>query len=169
MQKAYITAAASILTVESRHSAYIRNTQHESPFAQPFDAPLGLNQVYTLAAPFIVTCPAANGKLPVMAFPSLSVSCPGSEIKTNATVQLVSKSNFPEGKTLYAAWYAVTGPTFTPTTWNGQNTLVTKVPPGFHGQSYVVITTNNTVATDDYVVAGPAIVEIKGASGTESK
>lgn len=68
MSKEYLTAAGSILTVESRHSSYIRATLGESPFPSPFDVPLSLNEVYTLAAPFIVSCPDSNAKLPVKVF-----------------------------------------------------------------------------------------------------
>ena len=65
MSKNFLTAAGSILTVESRHSSYIRAALDQIPFPSPFDVPLGLNEVFTLAAPFIVSCPPGNPALPV--------------------------------------------------------------------------------------------------------
>ena len=72
MDKGYLTAAGSILTVEARHSSYIRSQLKESPFPNPFDTPLDFNEVYSLAAPFIVggTSPV---KLPFMPFPALTL------------------------------------------------------------------------------------------------
>jgi len=40
-EPAYVTAAGAILTIEARHSAYIRKSLGQSPFPAPFDTPLG--------------------------------------------------------------------------------------------------------------------------------
>lgn len=169
VDKTYLTAAASILTVESRHSAYLRAGQDQSPFPQAFDAPLDFNQVYTLAAPFIASCPEGNGKLPVKAFPALSLDATSSDqIATNASITMSLKEPLVPSYspvTWYAAWISVTGPTFVQATLEGNNKFTTTVPPGFHGQSYVLITKEEGKVTDDSVVAGPAIVEIQGANG----
>lgn len=74
MSKTYLTAAGSILTVEARHSSYIRSGLKQAPFAQAFDAPLTYNEVYSLASQFIESCPKDNPALPVKAFPKLSLS-----------------------------------------------------------------------------------------------
>ncbi|KAF2107375.1 ferritin-like domain-containing protein [Lophiotrema nucula] len=167
--KNYLTAAGSILTVESRHSAYLRASQKQSPFPQPFDAPLDFNEVYTLAAPFIVSCPKSNGQLPVKAFPALSLDPASTNLASNAQVTLDTKDPIHQDKKAscyYAAWIAVTGPVFVSATLEGNNKFHTTVPAGFHGQSYVVITKSKDKVTDDTVVAGPAIVEIPGANGS---
>jgi hypothetical protein len=158
MSKTYLTAAGSILTVEARHSAYVRNTISESPFPAPFDNPLSYNEVYTLAAGFITGCPSENPALPVKAFPSLSASSKDMPIKTGSTVMLGTSGYKVEG-TVYAAFIAITGPTFVEAkAVNGGYEVA--VPKGFAGQSYVVLTSCNTAATDDTILAGPAIVEI---------
>lgn len=91
MDKMYLTAAGSILTVEARHSAYLRSKLGESPFAQPFDAPLTLNEVYSLASPFIKSCPSTNPALPVKAFPALKLNpATPMPVKTGDTVTLLT-------------------------------------------------------------------------------
>jgi len=140
--KAYLTAAASILTVESRHNAYLRAALKESPFAQPFDAPLDFDEVYTLASAFITSCPANNppflANLPLKAFTALSATGP-SPIKIGSTITLTlakTSSDYDDNKkTLYAAWAAVTGSTFTAAKWVGNGKYQVIVPAGFHGQS----------------------------------
>jgi hypothetical protein len=91
MSKTYLTAAGSILTVEARHSSYIRANLDQVPFAQPFDAPLSLNQVFSLASGFITSCPESNPALPVKAFPALAVdSNSPTPVKTGNTVTLLT-------------------------------------------------------------------------------
>lgn len=91
MSKSYLTAAGSILTVESRHSSYLRATLKEVPFPQPFDAPLTLDEVYSLASGFITSCPSSNSPLPVKAFPKLQLApATAMHVTTGATVTLLT-------------------------------------------------------------------------------
>lgn len=167
MSKDYLTAAGSILTIEARHTSYVRNQLKEEPFPQPFDAPLSLDSVYTLAAQFITSCPSDNPMLPVKAFPVITASSATKDatIKTGGTITLTPKDFTVKG-TVYAAFITVTGPVFVDVTVTG-NTFTVVVPKGIAGQNYVVLTNCNTDATDDTIIAGPAIVEIAGTVGTQ--
>jgi hypothetical protein len=142
--KAYLTAAASILTVESRHNAYIRAALKESPFAQPFDAPLDFDEVYTLASAFITSCPSNNPAflkgLPVKAFTALSASGPshirtGSKVILTLAKPLKDNRGHNDDRTLYAAWASVTGSKFTAAKCLSSGKYEVIVPAGFHGQS----------------------------------
>jgi hypothetical protein len=162
MSKAYLTDAGSILTVEARHNAYIRSSLSEAPFPAPFDTPLDLDEVYSLAAQFIVSCPSDNPTLPVKAFPVLGLGTTGT-IVSGDTITLLTPGYTiaPVDGTspLYAAFITITGPIYvdaTPT--DGGFSVV--VPAGVNGQSYVVLVSCNDAVTDDTIVAGPAIVEI---------
>ncbi|KAI0144725.1 Ferritin/ribonucleotide reductase [Pestalotiopsis sp. NC0098] len=160
MSKTYLTAAGSILTVEARHSAYLRSKLDKSPFPQAFDAPLTLDEVYTLAAPFITSCPADNPTLPVKAFPSLSLDpSTTTPIKAGDKVTLLTPGYSVEGGPVYAAFIAVTGPTFVEATAVDGGFSV-EIPEGFAGQTYAVLTGCNETVSDDTVVAGPALIEI---------
>lgn len=158
MSKTYLTAAGSILTVEARHSAYIRGTNGQAPFPAPFDNPLSYNEVYTLAAQFIKSCPESNAPLPVKAFPTLTASSEDMMIKMGSKVMLSTKGYKIEGK-VYAAFITVTGPVFVDA-MEMEGGFEVEVPKGVAGQSYVVLTNCNTAATDDTIVAGPAVVEV---------
>ena len=162
MSADYLTAAGSILTVEARHSSYIRAALNEAPFPSPFDTPLDFDEVYTLAAPFIVSCPTTNPALPVKAFPSLSVGTSGT-IKSGDKITLLTTGYtlvaVDGSSPLYAAFITITGPIFVDAKpVDGGFEVV--VPKGVNGQSYVVTTGCKDVVSDDTVAAGPAIVEI---------
>lgn len=188
MSKTYLTAAGSILTVEARHSSYLRSKLDQSPFPQAFDAPLSLNEVFSLASQFITSCPSSNPALPVKAFPALMLDSKTTmPVKTGNTVTLLTPVSFrtipclsrhtfaprmdtnclpqdytlvgADGAKVYAAFIAVTGPTFVEAHPVDGGFSVT-IPEGFAGQTYVVLTGCNESVTDDTVAAGPAIIEV---------
>lgn len=115
---AYLTAAGLILTVELRYSAYIRASLSESPFPSLFDVPLSLNKVYTLATPFIVSCPSDNPTLPVKAFPMLILSPDNGNIIAGSTITLLIPGSIVKpadgSSQIYSAFITVTGPVFVP-------------------------------------------------------
>jgi hypothetical protein len=160
--KEYLTAAGSILTVEARHSAYLRTALGESPFPTPFDIPLSFNEVYTLAAPFIVVCPSSNPTIPVRSFPRLEL---GSEapVSTGETITLLTPGYTIQANEtqLYGAFVTVMGPIFEKATAVDGGFEVT-VPANIAGQNYVVLTPSSSIVNDGTVVAGPAIVEVDG-------
>lgn len=164
MNDTYLTAAGSILTVEARHSAYLRAALGEAPSAQAFDNPLDLDEVYTVASPFIASCPSSNGKLPVKAFPSLTMSSTATTVNTGDQVDLVVGSGFDKSKAgsdISAAFITVTGPVWADFKAGDNGKYTVTVPKGVSGQSYIVLTKGNTQATDDTIVAGPAIIEVR--------
>lgn len=161
--KEYLTVAGSILTVEARHNAWIRSEKGQYPFPQAFDTPLDFDEVYTLAAAFITSCPPNNPKLPVMAFPALAPT-QSTIYKAGSTITFTVKDTSKLPSNLYVAWPVVTGPIFVPATCSGGK-VTSKVPmagiAGPAGQTYAILTTSNSTLTDKNTVAGPAIVNVQ--------
>lgn len=165
--KDYLTAAGSILTVESRHSAYLRDTssgQQLSPFPTANDVGLSPNAIFTLASAFITSCPSTNPVLPVKPFPALASSAtgavmPGSEIEVKSKAVLTPGGDHAK---LYAAFITAAGPVFTDLGQGGDGmSFSVKVPAtGVAGQSYLVLCNCNEKVDDSTIVAGPAIVEV---------
>lgn len=156
--KQYLTDAGSILTVEARHSSYLRAAAGEVPFAQPFDNPLDFDEVYTVASPFIVSCPSSNPTLPVKAFPSLTSTSSGT-LLAGSRVSLATGDGFTASGPIYAAFITVTGPVWATVSPSKGGYAVT-IPQGVEGQSYVVLTSSNDKVSDDDILAGPAILEV---------
>lgn len=161
MDKTYLTAAGSILTTEARHSAYLRAALGEAPAAQAFDNPLDFDEVYTLASMFIVSCPESNGKLPVKAFPALTMPSMA-PATTGSKVELMAAGGVSmDTKDVYAAFITVTGPVWAPLVSTSNGKFEVTIPEGVAGQSYVVLTKGNKNASDDNILAGPAIIEVR--------
>ncbi|KDR70429.1 hypothetical protein GALMADRAFT_214518 [Galerina marginata CBS 339.88] len=146
--KDYLTAAASVLATEARHASWVASAVNKfSGWSGSFDVPLGLNQVFTLAAAFITSCPSTNPTLPVHAFPALTVT--GAVPGKNAAISAPNATSTPT----HIAFFTGFDKLFAEI----QNGHVT-VPTGLAGQVYAVATTSATQATDDVIVAGPTIL-----------
>ena len=145
-----LTAAATILSVEARHAAFLQYITNRSPFPNAFDIPLSKGQVVGIASQFIVSCPY---DLPA-SFPSLTLipseGKAGDPIVTN-----------------YAGTYENVNCVFLGSAGNQSFVPVFQggciVPQDVTGSSFVVITSAMDMATfnDNTTIAGPASFEIK--------
>ncbi|KAJ5303733.1 hypothetical protein N7476_010532 [Penicillium atrosanguineum] len=163
---AYLGAAASI--ANKGYLTAAGTAIGEIPFAQPFDDPLDFDEVYAVASPFIISCPSSNGKLPVKASPSLTLTT-SHAVVSGSKVHLMAGSGFDDSKlnNLYAAFITVTGPIWTSLHFTGDRSFTATIPKGVAGQSYIVITKGKSHVTDDNIVAGPAIIEVGTKEGNK--
>jgi len=149
-EKAYLTAAGSILTTESRHAAWVSSAVNKgAPWSGPLDTPLGLSQVYSLAAAFITSCPSTNPALPVKAFPAFTAA--PATAKPGDSITTTFNSTGTSGD-LFLAFYSGLSTEFAPIK-DGKATI----PKDLSGTVYAVVSSNGTMVTDDTTVAGPAI------------
>lgn len=155
-----VTAAGSILTVEARHAAWLATTNGEDPWPGAFDTPLSFDQVYSLAAPFITSCPDSNPKLPVTAFPALTLdNASNGSLKPGQNISLLvpASANATANATYYAAFLNGMSVAFAPYSVNQSLSIPGEV--NSTGTVYVVITNSNNSATDDTTIAGPAVLQ----------
>ncbi|KAJ6481482.1 hypothetical protein C8R47DRAFT_589301 [Mycena vitilis] len=115
-----------------------------------FKVPLGLNQVYTIAAAFITDCPSTNPKLPVMAFPTLKVTTTRYSPGKNISLEFTPSTPVAAGTPLHVAFYTGLSVEYAPLT--SDNKVV--IPEDLLGQVYAVVTTNGTAVHDGDTLAG---------------
>ena len=141
-----------ILVVEAEHDTWVRSAAYtEDGFPGPFYAPLDLSQVYTLASPFITSCPASNVVLPVKAFPTFKVDTAGPYVGgQNITIDV------PQGGK-YAAFVAAADTVYQPV--SAGSVTITIPTNNSLGQQYLIIT-NTEAQNDNATVAGPVLVEV---------
>ncbi|EME44498.1 hypothetical protein DOTSEDRAFT_72090 [Dothistroma septosporum NZE10] len=166
--KDYLTAAGAILTVEARHSAFLRGNQEPkpySPFPAPFDIPLDFNQVFSLAAPLITSCPdGTKGTLglPFKAYPSIAVT-PAAVAKPGDVLTFTVKEAVAAKKAYFITYPG--GAIEAEITSTSETVYTVTVPAAAQpGQAYVVLTSGDA-PTDDNTVAGPAVFEILDNAG----
>lgn len=107
-----------------------------------------MNEVFTLAATFITSCPSTNPNLHLAAFPTLTLNnaVPGQ----NATVKYSSAS----AKATFVVFLFGLEKNFVPIDGEGQ----VAVPANLTGQVYAIATSSGTDLVDSTTVAGPTIL-----------
>ncbi|KAK0302927.1 hypothetical protein LTR82_017707 [Friedmanniomyces endolithicus] len=157
--KQYLTVAASILVTEALHTSLQRLAINEVPMANPYGTPLDPLSVYTLAAMFIVSCPASNAALPFTSYPSLQVdgsTCTCEEPQCGSPSDVIKRGSGWASK--HHNW---------PETWRPQQSN-SCMPPS-PGKS-VTFTANSTIPAGSYVtfVSGLSVVSVQGnINGTD--
>ncbi|KAJ7504146.1 ferritin-like domain-containing protein [Mycena galericulata] len=160
--KDYLTAAASVLSTEARHASWVASAiELYAGWNGAFDVPLDPNQVFSIVAPFITSCPSTNPILPFTPFPTLKTSTkrysPGKKIDLVYTPAAAVAAGTP----LYAAFYNGLSVEYAPITGNK-----TVIPKDLRGQVYTVVTTSNGTVSDGNTIAGPLILLLEfDASG----
>lgn len=160
--KSILSTAGSILTIESRHQSSIRVFSKQVAVPQAFDAPLGPRAVFSLAAPFIKSCPEGSN-LKIEAFPKLAMEqTSGSQALSVGTSFKVKADNGGSGATNCAFTSGGVFPGGTAFS-NFSQADGCQVPQGVAGITYVTLTKSAPLSgalTDDIIVAGPMAVAI---------
>ncbi|KAI1771865.1 ferritin-like domain-containing protein [Hypoxylon cercidicola] len=158
-----LSTAASILTIEARHQSFVRIALGVAASPSPFDTPLGPKAVFSLAAPFITSCPGGSNLI-LTAFPTLTMTSPApvagvmalaegtmlsfqSDAASAATFCGFTNSAAPGG-TAFSPFSAATG---------------CALPPNLAGTVYVTLTSaapDSGVLTDDITLAGPMVMNL---------
>ncbi|KAI9635304.1 ferritin-like domain-containing protein [Dioszegia hungarica] len=154
----YATVAGSILAVEARHQGFFSGpVLTQADWTGPYDTPLGLDMVYTLAAQLITSCPAGPS-LPVTASSPLALAAGlpvGLATGGSAVALTYAKSSSSVPGPVNAVLYNGLGSVFLPYT-DGKVTI----PKEIQGFSYVILTNAADAAsvTTANTVAGPAVI-----------
>lgn len=152
-----LTTAGSILTIEARHQTFIRTASKVVAVPQAFDTPLSAKQVFSLAAPFIASCPEGSNLI-LTAFPTLAMAegQNAAAVTAGSTVQLQSDAT---GAATHCAF--TTGLTTAFTEFNAATGCV--VPQNLAGVTYVNLASAgplNGKLTDDIILAGPMVMQV---------
>lgn len=166
MSKTYLGVAGSILVTESLHTSVQRFNLGEIAPANPYGTPLGLNEVYTLAAAFITSCPSSNPPLPVKAFPTLTAT-QGIPAAEGISFTFMASGSLPS--TFFITFVSGLDTTSVPATLAG-DMISAVIPATAMGQSYAFVTNAEVAAnasiTDAMILYGPAVVEFTPPSPT---
>lgn len=153
-----LTEAASILAVESRQAAWVSSAVLKgSAWDGPFETPLTMEAVFSLASQFIVSCPDSNPKLPIPTLPKLAIDPanpqPGQSIKFNFKRDEVRRDD----SQLFVAWFDGIEVLYSDLRADDKAT----VPDGLQGTVYAAIVKDKVQSpTEQEILTGLVMFEI---------
>ena len=155
-----LTTAGTILSIEARHASVIRAASKIEAVPQAFDTPLSPKQVFSLAAPFIASCPQGSNLI-LTAFPTLTMAAGqnAAALQAGATIQLQSDAATQATSCAFTTGGIPGGTAFTP--FDQATGCV--IPQGLAGTVYVNLANAaplTGVITDDIIVAGPMVMQV---------
>lgn len=157
--KSILGTAASIYSIEARHQTFTRVATKAAASPNSFDTPLTPKQVFSLAAPFIASCPQGSN-LALTAFPNITMTNP--EVTAQIAVaspqmlQLQSAGATGAAACAFSSGDLPTGTMFTQFA-NG----ACPTPQGLTGVVYVNLVNAmpmDSKITDDIIAAGPMVL-----------
>ena len=168
--KTLLTVAATIATVEARHSAWLNQVNDLDPFPAAFDSPLDIRSVYGLASHYIVNCSSSLG---ITHRPDLEAS--SFIVFQGKTVNITSTSlpsNWTSADTWWCVFYANSASTSSRVEWDEDAPQTGNTTAGYWcrvpedatmADTYLFLSRNQTyVLTDDEpIIAGPTIVYVE--------
>lgn len=157
--KSILGTAASIYSIEARHQTFIRVASKVAASPNSFDTPLSPKQVFSLAAPFIASCPQGSN-LALTAFPNITMTNPEvtAQIAAASPQQLQLQSTGAAGA-MACAFSSGDLPTGTMFTQFANGACAT--PQGLSGVVYVNLVTSmpaDSKITDSIIAAGPMVL-----------
>ncbi|KAG6856982.1 hypothetical protein H0H87_011371 [Tephrocybe sp. NHM501043] len=147
--------AAAILSSNARAAAYVTLLTGAQPVIGPFDTPLTPQEVATLTSSYITSCPD-NSTNPFH---------PGNNLLINQAspneAQFIFNSS-TGNQQLWAVFHKGLGKTIVPL--NSNNVAV--IPANTTGIVFAEVSNSGTVANDGTIIAGPGVINIPVANGS---
>ncbi|KAK8065340.1 Protein rds1 [Apiospora hydei] len=156
-----LATAGSILTIEARHQTFIRGAAGATAIPQALDTPLGPKAVFSLAAPFIKSCPDGSNLI-LTAFPTLKMTsaapAAGSVIAAGTQVKLESEAS---ASAKFCGFTNANAPGGTAFVEFKDGNCAT--PSNLAGITYLTLTSDNPatgVLSDAITLAGPMVLMV---------
>ncbi|KAI0088359.1 ferritin-like domain-containing protein [Irpex rosettiformis] len=171
--KSLIPVTGSILSVEGRQASWISSAAlNATPWNGPFDTPINASDIFSLASPFITTCPSTNPPLIVTPLNTLTLTPANATAGSNVTVQvggpdfnsssipIISSATPAAAPALggnFLAYFHGLGVSFSPIAQDN----TTSVPTGLQGLVFAsVVSTNSSVPSANTTLSGLAPLNI---------